>query len=128
MIQTAPDELSIYYSQHYRHESAHLRGGILRLDAMVSVNADYEGGDFVTKPFRYKGNTLVCCRTTRWHFIPWVTGMPGPMALRRPDRSRATATPTRRCECGKHVRWSLHRFPHENNQFTHAFIDRPLDG
>lgn len=59
MIQTAPDELSIYYSQHYRHESAHLRRGILRLDGMVSVNADYKGGDFVTKPFRYKGNTLM---------------------------------------------------------------------
>lgn len=59
MIQTAPDELSIFYSQNYRHESAHLRRGILRLDGMVSVNGGYKGGEFVTKPFTYKGNTLV---------------------------------------------------------------------
>jgi hypothetical protein len=59
MLQTAPDELSIYYSQHYRHGTAHLRRGILRLDGMVSVNGGYEGGEIVTRPFRYKGDTLV---------------------------------------------------------------------
>lgn len=59
LIQTAPDELSIYFSQHYRQKTAHLRRGILRLDGMVSVNAGYAGGEFVTKPFTYTGDSLV---------------------------------------------------------------------
>jgi hypothetical protein len=59
LLQTAPDELSLYFSQNYRQETAHLRRGVLRLDGMVSVNAGYSGGEFVTKPFRYQGDTLV---------------------------------------------------------------------
>lgn len=59
MLQTAPDELSIYFSQNYRAKSAHLRRGVLRLDGMVSAHAGHAGGEFVTKPFRYKGDTLV---------------------------------------------------------------------
>jgi len=59
LIQTAPDELSLYFSQNYRHASAHLRRGVMRLDGMVSVNAGYQGGEFVTKPFVYTGDTLV---------------------------------------------------------------------
>lgn len=59
LVQTAPDELSIFYSQNYRQPTAHLRRGILRLDGMVSVNADYAGGEFVTKPFTYTGDTLL---------------------------------------------------------------------
>lgn len=59
LIQTAPDELSIYFTQNYRQKTAHLRRGVLRLDGMVSVNAGYEGGEFVTKPFTYAGDTLV---------------------------------------------------------------------
>ncbi len=59
LIQTAPDELSLYFSQNYRHDTAHLRRGVLRLDGMVSVNAGYHGGEFVTKPFTYQGDSLV---------------------------------------------------------------------
>ena len=59
LLQTAPDELSLYFSQNYRQGSAHLRRGTLRLDGMVSVHGDYRGGEFVTKPFRYQGNELV---------------------------------------------------------------------
>lgn len=59
LIQTAPDELSVYFNQHYRDGTAHLRRGVLRLDGMVSVNAGYEGGEFVTKPFTYTGDSLV---------------------------------------------------------------------
>ena len=59
LVQTAPDELSIFYSQHYRQPTAHLRRGILRLDGMVSVHADADSGEFVTKPFTYTGDSLV---------------------------------------------------------------------
>lgn len=59
LLQTAPDELSLYFTQNYRSPTAHLRRGVLRLDGMVSVNASYRGGGFVTKPFIYDGETLV---------------------------------------------------------------------
>lgn len=59
LIQTAPDELSLYFTQNYRSPSAHLRRGVLRLDGFVSVNAGYAGGEMVTKPFIYQGDTLV---------------------------------------------------------------------
>jgi len=59
LVQTAQDELSLYFSQNYRHGTAHLRRGVLRLDGMVSLHAGYEGGEMVTKPFIYQGDTLV---------------------------------------------------------------------
>lgn len=59
LLQTAPDELSLYYTQNYRSPTAHLRRGVLRLDGMVSVNAGSRGGELVTKPFIYQGDTLV---------------------------------------------------------------------
>lgn len=58
LLQTAPDELSLYFSQNYRSGTAHLRRGVMRLDGMVSVSAGYRGGEFVTKPFTYTGDTL----------------------------------------------------------------------
>jgi hypothetical protein len=56
--QTAADELSIYWVEHYRHPTARLRRGTLRLDGFVSVNAGYAGGELVTKPLRFEGSEL----------------------------------------------------------------------
>jgi hypothetical protein len=59
VVPTAPDEISIYYSQNYQHPTAHLRRGVLRTDGFVSVNAPYDGGELVTKPLVFEGNDLV---------------------------------------------------------------------
>jgi hypothetical protein len=59
VVPTAPDEISIYYSQNYQHPTAHLRRGVLRTDGFVSVNAPYDGGELVTKPLIFEGNDLV---------------------------------------------------------------------
>lgn len=59
MLQTAPDELSLYYSEHYRHPGSRLRRGTLRLDGFVSVNAPFAGGQLLTKPFTFEGSELV---------------------------------------------------------------------
>ncbi len=53
------DELSIYYSQHYRHNTSHLRRGVLRLDGFVSVSAGWQSAEFVTKPLSFSGKNLV---------------------------------------------------------------------
>ena len=36
-----------------------MRRGTLRTDGFVSVRARYEGGEFVTQPLRFEGNSLV---------------------------------------------------------------------
>ena len=59
IVPTAPDELSIYWVQHYRHPTARLRRGTLRMDGFASVNAGYAGGELVTRPLRFEGSELV---------------------------------------------------------------------
>ena len=59
LVQTADDEMSIYYSRHYRFDSAYLERGVLRLDGIASAHADYDGGDLVTEPVRFTGRRLV---------------------------------------------------------------------
>ena len=59
ILQTAPDEMSIYFSQHYRHDSHHLRRGVFRLDGIASAHAGFEGGELVTKPIRFSGGKLM---------------------------------------------------------------------
>jgi len=59
ILQTAPDELSIYYIEHYRQPTARLRRATVRTDGFVSVNAPYRGGEFTTPPLRFEGSRLV---------------------------------------------------------------------
>lgn len=58
IVQTGPDEMSLYYSQHYRKDSAHMRRGVLRLDGFASLHADAAPGELVTKPFTFRGRRL----------------------------------------------------------------------
>lgn len=58
LVQTGPDEMSIYYSQHYRHPSHHIRRGVFRLDGIASLHAGAEPGELVTKPLRFSGQRL----------------------------------------------------------------------
>ena len=59
LLRTAEDELSVYISQHYRFDSAHLVRATLRLDGFASAHAGYAGGDLVTSPIRFQGRQLV---------------------------------------------------------------------
>ena len=58
VVPTAPDEISIYWVEHYRHPTCRIRRGTLRMDGFVSVNASYAGGEFTTKPFTFEGKEL----------------------------------------------------------------------
>jgi len=59
MLQTAPDELSIYFQQHDHQKTAHLRRGVLRTDGFVSLHAGvFPGGTAFTKPLTFKGSRL----------------------------------------------------------------------
>ena len=59
LLQTGQDELSVYISQHYRFDSAHLARATLRLDGFASAHADHSGGELITTPLRFTGRSLV---------------------------------------------------------------------
>lgn len=59
ILQTGPEEMSLYYVTHYGHPDIELRRATLRLDGFVSVNAGYQGGSFTTIPLMFSGQTLV---------------------------------------------------------------------
>ena len=58
LIETSPTEISIYGMENSKLESVNIRRYSLRTDGFVSVNAGYGGGEFVTRPLVFDGNTL----------------------------------------------------------------------
>ena len=58
LVPTAADEMSIYFSQHYRHDSHHLQRGVFRADGIASAHADRDGGELITRPIRFEGDRL----------------------------------------------------------------------
>lgn len=59
MAATAPGELSVYWTEHYRSSSARIRRGTLRTDGFVSIGAGRAGGELLTRPFTFVGSHLV---------------------------------------------------------------------
>ncbi len=57
ILQTGPEELSIYWSENYGGVP-HVRRGVLRLDGFVSIHAPAKGGEMVTNPIRCTGPIL----------------------------------------------------------------------
>jgi len=58
IIQTSPTEMSIYTNQDNAQPTAHLHRYSLRLDGFASVQADYAGGELLTKPLTFTGGRL----------------------------------------------------------------------
>lgn len=54
-----PGEISIYYSQHYRHPTNGMVRTTIRTDGFVSVHAGGKTGEMVTKPLIFEGKELV---------------------------------------------------------------------
>ncbi|MHC4366418.1 MAG: hypothetical protein ACYSW8_02255 [Planctomycetota bacterium] len=59
VVQTGPDEMSLYVQHDYAQPSAHLRRYSLRLDGFASVSAPYTGGAMTTRPFVFAGDELL---------------------------------------------------------------------
>tara|TARA_Y100000590_G_scaffold227562_1_gene256863 strand:- start:1091 stop:2527 length:1437 start_codon:yes stop_codon:yes gene_type:complete len=51
-------DMYLYRLSQYGQPTVHLSRYSIRLDGFISVNADYSGGEFVTKPFKFKGDKL----------------------------------------------------------------------
>lgn len=59
LLQTSPTEISLYYSENYNTPKNQLRRGTLRLDGFASIQAPATGGEWISKPFLFKGKELV---------------------------------------------------------------------
>jgi len=58
ILQTSPTELSMYAMENWRLPSVHIRRLTLRPDGFVSIQAPYDGGEFVTRSFSFGGRQL----------------------------------------------------------------------
>ena len=68
ILETSPEEFSLYVHEHYTWDDARIRRYALRRHGFGSVHADYKGGSLVTKPFIFDGDKL---------FINYATSAPG---------------------------------------------------
>ena len=59
IVQTGPEEMSMYATNFYTQPRAQLHRYSWRLDGIVSVNAPYSGGTLTTKPLIFSGNDLL---------------------------------------------------------------------
>jgi len=60
MIQTSPEEISLFWSEHYRHPGNRLRRGTIRTDGFVSLHAGGgKVGETLTRPLLFSGDRLV---------------------------------------------------------------------
>ncbi len=53
-----PNEISMHFNEMSWRKNHRLRRYTIRLDGFVSMNAPYEGGEFITKPVRFDGKKL----------------------------------------------------------------------
>jgi len=58
IVQTGPEELSIYVQHHCGYPTAHVRRYTLRPDGFASLAAPTSGGEMVTKPLVFQGRRL----------------------------------------------------------------------
>ena len=58
VVPTGPTEMSLYVHRDYGQQTAYLERMTLRIDGFSSLNAPYEGGQMITKPFTFEGQRL----------------------------------------------------------------------
>lgn len=58
LIETGPEELSIYWTEHYRHPGMRLRRGVIRKDGFVSLQSAGEAGEVLTRPLQFRADAL----------------------------------------------------------------------
>lgn len=58
IVQTTPEEISVYWNEHNRFPSHTLVRGVIRTDGFASVHAGAEPGEILTRPFIFAGRRL----------------------------------------------------------------------
>ena len=58
VVQTGPEEMSLYVDEHYAQPINQVRRYSLRLDGFASVRAPHSGGEMLTRPLVFAGSAL----------------------------------------------------------------------
>lgn len=58
VVQTSPEEMSVYVNEDYAQPTAHLNRYSMRIDGFSSLQAPYAGGELLTKVFTFEGSSL----------------------------------------------------------------------
>jgi hypothetical protein len=58
VVQTGPEEMSLYINRNYAQPTAQVHRYTLRLDGFAAVHAPYAGGEMITRPFTFQGREL----------------------------------------------------------------------
>ena len=64
ILETGPEELSVYWTEHYRHPGMRLRRGTLRKDGFVALHAGGETGEVLTRSLVFTGKRLLINHAT----------------------------------------------------------------
>jgi hypothetical protein len=72
IVPTGDGEMSFYITRNYGQETCCLERLVLRLDGFASVNAGYDGGEMITKPFAFEGSGLSINYSTSAAGSVWV--------------------------------------------------------
>lgn len=59
ILPTGPGEISLYWVEHFRHPSIHIRRGTLRTDGFASLEGGHGGGEMLTHPLTFEGHRLL---------------------------------------------------------------------
>ncbi len=59
MVQTSPEETSLYWVEHYRHPTNRIVRGTIRTDGFASLHAGYADGTALTRPLIFSGRRLL---------------------------------------------------------------------
>ena len=59
VVPTSSDEISLYVVRNRDFPSVYVERSVLRLDGFVSVHAGYSGGELLTRPLVFDGDSLV---------------------------------------------------------------------
>ena len=65
IVPTGEGEMSLYVNRRYAQPAAFVERMTLRTDGFASVNAGYDGGEFVTKPLVFEGGPLRGCQVDK---------------------------------------------------------------
>lgn len=58
IVETSDKEMSVYVNESYAQEGAHLKRYSMRIDGLVSINANMNEGSIITKPMLFDGSNL----------------------------------------------------------------------
>ncbi len=72
VVPTGKGEMSLYIQRRYGQPEQYLQRLTLRTDGFVSLHADYQGGEAITKPLQFDGNELVINMSTSAAGSIWV--------------------------------------------------------